>query len=442
MEQLSTLSRVRRKAALALLTIFLPTVVGGRPASSLASTEKSEQDRQFRAGKPEYTKVTGIVRDESGRPLADVDLILQALDERDKPIAIKSGADGHYSFPAFKDHPNRYFSIQLLAAKKGFVPAIGHISPLDEPRVDFALKVGGSLTGTVRDRNGQPVSNAAVLYQTLEGGPGDGPHSWMYPSLELVLKSSVEPYFVARTDARGQFRFAAVPLDKKLGFLVKAEGMRDLNTTSDRPALEYSAQPGSPAPWLILVPDGRVSGRVRSEVPELKLKGLEIWLHPVRGSDRGEVHRVWCDDNGQFVFRGLPEVSGYVELGMQSEDWVPKSAPLVTVREGEEAKVEIRIIEGVIVEGKVIASEGKLPVAGVGVVIHAASRPKATQVRHYAKTDESGVYRLRLPPGEALFYPEIAPRAYARPSEKDFKQIVIPEGVKKLAGPTFTLQRR
>src|SRR5262249_20876599 len=154
---------------------------------------------------------------------------------------------------------------QILAGKKGYTPAIGHDSPLAEPRVDLVLKTGGPLTGSVRDRNGKPVSGAAVIYKTLEGGPGGGIHSLVSPTAALVLKSPLEPYFVARTDANGQFRFAAIPLDKKLGFLVKADGMRDLDTTDFRQETEYSAQPGSPAPWLILIPEGRVSGRVVSE---------------------------------------------------------------------------------------------------------------------------------------------------------------------------------
>lgn len=427
--------------AVACTILYLTSIGYGRLPASVAP-DMLQDDPLFRAGKPAYTKVTGTVKDEKGRPLADVDLMLQALDDRDQPSYTKSAADGSFAFPAFRDHPDRYFSMQLLAGKKGYTAAIGHVSPLDEPRVDLVLKTGGSLSGSVRDRNGKPVKGATVIYQTLEGGPGSGPHSWMSPTAALVLKSSLEPYFVSRTDGNGQFRFAALPLDKQLGFLVKAEGMRDLNTINDRSEIEYSAQPGSPAPWLILVPEGRVSGRVISEIPGLKVEGLEIHLSEVRGSHWNDVYPVRCDADGRFVFRGLPEGNAYLEVGVQSEAWVPSSAPLVAVQEGKEASFEIKLIEGVVVEGTVVASGDGTPVAGVGVVIHAASRPKATIVRHYVESDKNGSYRLRLPPGEAQFYTERAPKQFVRQSEKDFKQIVIPDGVKKFAGPTLILERQ
>lgn len=397
---------------------------------------------QFRAGKPAYTRVTGLVRDEGGRPVADVEVVLEGVNDFDKSLSVRTDADGKYAFPPIKDDLNRYHSLAVMAGKEGFVPALGHVSPLDEPRVDLTMVKGAPVSGSIRDRNGQEVGGARVQFKTLPEKIKLGPGSWHGAHYEALQGTPVERFFVARTDAKGRFRFPSLPLDQRIAFLVQAEGLRDLDTASERPERTFSARPGSPEPWLIMIPETRINGRIVSAVPGLSVNKLEIWLHVVRDDDRGLIHRTWTDAKGQFTLRGLPECSGCVELGVQHEDWVPQSAPLVTLKEGTVANVEIKIIKGIVVEGKVIAEGTETGVPRAGVGIHAASRPKATRVHHFVETDGDGRYRLRLPPGEAQFYLDRLPGEFVRPTEKGFKQVVIPQSVDRIAGPTLIAHLR
>ena len=114
-------------------------LIGVCVVTALASGPMPAPAAQFRAGKPEYTRVTGLVRDEGGRPVADVEVVLQGVNDLDKSLSVRTGADGKYAFPPIKDDPNRYHSLAVMAGKEGFVPALGHDSPLGEPRVDLTL---------------------------------------------------------------------------------------------------------------------------------------------------------------------------------------------------------------------------------------------------------------------------------------------------------------
>ena len=102
---------------------------------------------------------------------------------------------------------------------------------------------------------------------------------------------------------------------------------------------------------------------------------------------------------------------------------------------GETSEVNLEIIEGVVVTGRVRVRGTDRPVAGAAVGVADILRPKTGEIAR-AITDAAGTFTFRLPPGVGQFYVQVAPGFYGG-NGRDIPKVVIPEGVKafELAEP-------
>ena len=64
----------------------------------------------------------------------------------------------------------------------------------------------------------------------------------------------------------------------------------------------------------------------------------------------------------------------------------------------------IELIEGVMVDGKVVETGTGDPVPGIFIGMYGPARPDSGAAIMGAKTDKKGQYRFRLPPGKTRFY--------------------------------------
>ncbi len=388
--------------------------------------------------------VSGVVKDGDGRPVVGATLVLGSHKGTSKKQTVQTAADGSFAFLDWPAHEVDDDSFDLMAGKAGFTPARQFASlhnPADRNHgMVLTLHYAGECNGQVRDRAGKPVAGARVEFGWVERITNG--MSWGYLPVEVLPGTPLETLYLARTDAKGRFHFATVPPGKALLFRVKAEGMAMLDTAARGLPPEYIARPGAPDVELTLDAEARIQGRVVSRVGGVKVGGLHVWLQPADHHNNMLGARVRTDAEGRFQLKGLPEGAFNVHLDAPPPEasWTVRSAPTVKLQPGDAADVEIELIEGVVVEGKVVVAGTDQPAADIYVGVYGPARPPTSAAIYGARTDRTGRYKFRLAPGETKFYISGLSPGFARAPEGE-KHVVIPADVKTFTGPTLTVQR-
>jgi protocatechuate 3,4-dioxygenase beta subunit len=435
-----------RRAALA--AGVLGAVIGlggfGVRASGPAAVPETPSETPNPTDEP-AAAVSGVVQDNDGRPVNGAVVIFGNWRSQDKSFTTRSGPDGRYAFPSFPANADRLYAMKIVAGKEGYAPAVNYISSdrTAERNHNLVLQLDrpATITGSVRDQAGRPVAGARVFFGTVQ--KSGQMTSWGYPPAELFLGTPLESFFTARTDAQGRFRFTTVPAGRQLIFRVEADGMADLDTAANGPRPEYFAKPDTPPLALVLAREGRINGRVMSRVSGAKVGGAHVWLQAA-GGNLGISKQTWTDASGRFTLTGLPEGTFNVltDEPPDGANWTVRAAPTVAVRPGAVAEVEIDLIEGVLVEGVVVAADTGRPVAGAAVALHGPARPPTSHAVLRAETDREGRYRFRLPPGETEFFVQAIPPGYTTPPhEENLHRVDIPTDVKTFPGPTLKVLR-
>ncbi len=141
---------------------------------------------------------------------------------------------------------------------------------------------------------------------------------------------------------------------------------------------------------------GRIRGRVLSSTgaPAAQV-GITVRLQGDLGKARDAWQWARSDADGGFEVDGLRP--GSYKVGLESSEPTAGQSQLVTVAEGGEATVELRIDEGGGVAGEVVDERGR-PVAGVGV--RAIPSSMMWSGDHGAQTADDGSFTIdRLRPG-------------------------------------------
>jgi hypothetical protein len=112
------------------------------------------------------------------------------------------------------------------------------------------------------------------------------------------------------------------------------------------------------------------------------------------------------DAYGHFEMLGLPEGGGNLFPYEHPSDgtWTYRAIDSLALHSGQTSNVTIELIEGVLVEGKVAEAVTQTPVVGISVGMYGPARPRSGAAIAIAKTDDRGMYRFRLPPGETSLY--------------------------------------
>ena len=455
-----TMSKAKMGAALALT---LSLLAGGLTARQARVDQPTPEQRSNAVGSfgvrasvadektaaetpqaPAKTKavVSGFVKDSEDRPVAGATVVLANNRCQDKPLVVQSGLDGSFAFIKLPAVIDNLYALELVAGKAGYAPARGWATGDEDARNNqkvLKLAKVEKISGSVRDTQGRPVTGALLEFGTVER-TGNISH-WGYAPIEAVRGSALEPLWFTRSDRNGSFQFSTVPADKELIFRVWADGFADLDTAADHATGRYRAKPGAPPVQFTLNQGGRVDGRVVARVPGVKLGDLHVWLEEGPGSlNSGLYKQTWTNPEGQFHFVGLSEGSFRVEMddSPPESSWTVKSTPTVTVQSGKATDVQLELIEGVVVEGQVLAGDTGKPMAKAAVGGHGPARPKEGHAIFRVKTHADGRYRLRLPPGATEFYVQTPLPGYLQ-SER--KSVVIPDDVKTWTGPTLTVVR-
>ena len=94
------------------------------------------------------------------------------------------------------------------------------------------------------------------------------------------------------------------------------------------------------------------------------------------------------------------------------EGWTAAAKELIKVVEGQTvSNVDLTLIRGGIVIGRVTDQDTNEPIADHVISFHDAARPESQAAVHGTETDKTGVYRFRAAPGRTLVYTS-APEGY------------------------------
>jgi RNA polymerase sigma factor (sigma-70 family) len=432
--------QVRALGVVAGVVLTVGAVAGTLPLVAMrravASQDKVAETRAPVAKSEPAKKLAGIVRDSEGRPVAGALVVTGKFSERPNHLIAITGPDGRFQFTEQGDSTNLGYA---LAYKEGLAPAgkwrTGFPFKQSNEDVELVLSRPELFVGIVQARDGRPVVGAKVRirYMLGKGGKTD-----QHTVLENVVGGTpLESLFVAVTDRKGEFRFPAVPAPQRVQLAVSAEGRADLSTEvpGDREAGFISGTAAVPA-RLTMDPEAQVIGRVVTKMPGVSVAGVKLGLQSTHDSTMfwKDTH---SDAQGRFEMRGLPEGGGNLFPCEHPNDgaWTYRAIDNLALHPGKTNEVEIELIEGVLVEVKVVEAGTGKPIARGFVGMYGPARPQSGAAIMSATTDDDGRYRFRLPPGATRLY-----TGRTDAGQSGSQSVIIPADVKSFTVPEIEVQ--
>jgi RNA polymerase sigma-70 factor (ECF subfamily) len=300
----------------------------------------------------------------------DARLVGRVHDERGNPV-LGCKVAGMYG-AAETDTKGRY-EMRVAASAWGGVtataPGFGEelrelegLVPGGETTVDFVLRAGGVIEGTVRDEQGAPLEGVRV--------------ATFGPSRSSVLTDRVGRYVVDWIRlVEGEYVHVTAEAD---GF-VSAGHVFELPADTTRFEHEFVLQRGVTVSGRVVDPDGA------------PVRGAEVW----QGSDQHSWDRslMLSDDDGRFVFAHV--APGSTQVGAEKPG-LASARVTVDVPAGQGVQgLEVALARARTVRG-IVQDERGAPLEGVSVAAHRDH----DYVGAHGRTDARGVFEVRdLPDG-------------------------------------------
>jgi len=280
-----------------------------------------------------YT-LTGSVSDERGWPVTNALVLLSEQSRGSVAAAPAWQPDGTFAMKALAQGCYR-----VQAAAGGYLPAVQESIPLDDQHpasnLVFRLERGASLTGVVRDGSTlAPVSGALVCALTRSGGRQFG-----------------------RTDAAGAYTLRGLSADG-WEILAMAEGY----LKSEAIAVEFEAHETKNQD-LTLMPGAVLVGRL------VGLSGAPVTGVTVKATTETSSGSAATDDQGWYRIVGLGAGIHQLTAG-GTGGLAPARAETPCLVPGAETRLpDVRLVEGGVISGRIVAAQDSLPIAGASLAI-------------------------------------------------------------------------
>jgi hypothetical protein len=294
----------------------------------------------------------------------------------------------------------------VAAAVDPFAPR--STAPPEQPVVELSLVLSdkpGTLSGTVTDQSGRPVSGARVFLPSGFDEP--------IPGVAMAI-----------TDEAGRYAISDLRSWKAGENMAVDRYGRPLKQTADNLPRERIVVTRST--FLVDHPDYARTMAYYTAVPQT----VDVTLHPpavVEGavvdavtnrpaarvvvSAQGVARRGWfqtrTDDRGRYRLRMTKD---HYNIWAEAEDRIPIAAKAVEATPGQtRAGTDIRLVRGALITGRVIdPATDEPPIPGVHgphrVGHYGPARPRTGAAVTSALVEADGTYRLRVAPGTNYVY--------------------------------------
>ena len=377
---------------------------------------------------------------------------------------LKTDNAGRFSWPA----PPGSFTFVVYAYKEGWAASSTMGWTGDERsfrEVNLRLGKPGPHAAVLVESAGKPLVAAEVRiemcahpYENKAAAGRITGVGYTYYRREVLEGSPLERLFMTKSDDHGAFSFGSLSPDAWFRLAVIAADGRhmrvkmepDRTKQADRMMEEagFVELPGGSAGKLIAFPAARVQGRVTTKLAGVSVSGLKVNYQASRAREDGRLQssnfgaKTTTDAEGRFVFDDLNEGTINILIDEPGEDvpWTYRAAQDIELKPGWTKAVKIELIEGVRVEGTVVAQGTGRPVPDAQLGVYGPNRPKSGAATRGAKTDAKGRFHYRLPSGETYFYVMGPPPGYTTlPEEGSRRTVTIPEGVARYEVPPIEL---
>ena len=349
-------------------------------------------------------RITGIVTDSRGNPVADARLLVDRVDPTQAGASLGragtsyawrnaygmdhqtiSGSDGTFRIFGL----DRRLAHQVTVEAQGFVrsstelPGIGPSGAADP--LHIVLSRGRRAWGTVVDTDEQPVPTASITMIPAMQNPGGG------------ISLSFDSYLTATTDAEGAFEFPAVAAGSyqltvdHVEFAGRAPASLDIPTgEGDIDIGSITLTPGMQIEGLVVGPDRRpVAGAQVSAFQDYSTRS------PTDAGARAAI----TDYDGRFRIRGLQDRP--VDVTVKADGYA--SSHLKGVKPATNDVLEIELNRGAVLAGRVVDTGGAVVSSAMVTLFDPEPRPFAgfnAPDQEPVSTDANGRFRFEfLRPG-------------------------------------------
>ena len=338
------------------------------------------------------------VVDANGAPLAGVTVEAFAFESDSWRSVLKARsltkgtttADGRFSCEA----PTSYLPnmVVVLARKKGLGLDWANWGTRASGEFTLTLTKGVVLGGTVVDRVGKPVAGAEVRpILFLRGGRM---HRRVLPVVSPI------DLLVARTDAKGRFRFAGVPKAARAEFTVVAKGKAKTFTLKSR-APQFTV--GQTSIQLTVADEAKVSGSAVDKTGR-PVAGVRVTVRAAGTERPFFFDEAVTGADGTFTIGRLPAGKlAVITLGpkLGLGKWVRTGAEVEAEAGKTSSGITLTVISGGVLEVSVREANTGVPLGGVSVGLRRKGGPGPSFLRRLSiRTGKDGIARVRLAPGK------------------------------------------
>ena len=344
---------------------------------------------------------SGKVVDEQGRPVTDVKIKLYKVAVETTALSYKmelarqaaTEADGTFTINSEVIDDQYSNQAIILADKEGMALGWDNWRLLENANVEIVLGPPEVLAGTVVDEAGGPIDDAEVGISFMMVQAGGQPRYLVgYMSLEFLS---------IRSDAEGKFSFGRIPAEASAEFVVKKPGRATVSTFNPQGfqggSLQFSA--GQTDIKIVHPVGAKIEGVVAEKASGKPVGGVRIMAIRGRNQPSFGLEPIVSKEDGTFSVDGLAPGEHLLQIATvpgEEADWISEPVE-VSVEAGKtKSGVRVELTKGGVLEVLVTDSITKQPVDKATVSI----QPVGGSTSSGSQTDEAGIARTRLMPGE------------------------------------------